>query len=62
MPRQLKEGDVLDVCPKCKTHRLVVRRNRSTNELFVGCSGYPSCRHTIREDDYHDGGDYSWVK
>lgn len=62
MPRQLKEGDILDVCPECKKHRLVVRRNRKTNNSFVGCCGYPACKHTIREDDYHDEGDYSWAR
>lgn len=32
-------------CPKCGKP-LVKRVNGEDNSLFVGCSGFPKCRHT----------------
>lgn len=32
-------------CPDCGA-RLAVRANRATGEEFLGCSKYPSCKHT----------------
>lgn len=34
-------------CPKCKSGRLVLCLNSSTNENFYGCSNYPYCDYTI---------------
>ena len=33
-------------CPIC-TRPMVMRRNRTNGQAFLGCSGYPSCRGTI---------------
>ena len=42
------------VCPKCSKGALVPRKNSSNNELFLGCSTFPSteCNFTIDVDDY----------
>jgi len=62
MPRQLKEGDAVGECPECKSNQLIVRRNRKSGELFIGCGGYPTCNYTMNTNDYHEPGDFSWVK
>ncbi|MDO4805358.1 MAG: UvrD-helicase domain-containing protein [Lachnospiraceae bacterium] len=36
-------------CPRCKTGRLTVRKNESSNRYFVGCSNYPRCDYTVRD-------------
>lgn len=36
---------VANACPRCGS-ALVERRNRSTEESFLGCSAYPRCRYT----------------
>lgn len=33
-------------CPVC-TRPMVMRRNRTNGQAFLGCSGYPTCRGTI---------------
>lgn len=33
------------VCPKCQTHDLVERTNRSSGQTFIACSGYPECKY-----------------
>jgi len=33
-------------CPRCGAP-MVTRRNRSSGEEFLGCSGFPSCRATL---------------
>lgn len=43
-------------CPKCGQGTMVVRVNRGTGEIFVGCSRYPTCKWT-RKTAY--GLDYS---
>ena len=32
-------------CPDC-SWPLVPRRNMETNEVFLGCSQWPACKHT----------------
>jgi len=34
-------------CPKCKTGHLLVRKNESMNQFFVGCSNYPRCDYAV---------------
>lgn len=38
-------------CPKCGEGTAVIRRNKRTGWLFVGCSRFPECRWT-RKTDY----------
>lgn len=41
-------------CPDCG-EALRLRRNRESGSLFLGCSGYPSCRHSEPYDEVlHD--------
>jgi ssDNA-binding Zn-finger/Zn-ribbon topoisomerase 1 len=37
-----------EYCPLCRK-RLVIRINRSTQEKFVGCSGFPKCKYIKKE-------------
>lgn len=39
------QGKILKPCPECGRD-LVVRRNRQNDSEFLGCTGYPECRHT----------------
>lgn len=34
------------LCPRCQQGTLVVRTRRSDGNRFLGCSRFPSCRHT----------------
>lgn len=43
-------------CPDCG-RRLVERQGKYGP--FLGCTGYPSCRHTQHIHDYHSAGNYS---
>lgn len=36
-------------CPRCKTGKLLVRKNDSTNKFFVGCTNYPQCDYTVND-------------
>lgn len=36
-------------CPRCKTGRLVVRKNEERNRYFLGCSNYPQCDYTVND-------------
>lgn len=36
-------------CPRCKTGRLVVRKNEERNQYFLGCSNYPQCEYTVND-------------
>ena len=36
-----------EICPLCGGS-LVPKKNRTTGELFYGCSNYPECKHTKR--------------
>ena len=36
-------------CPKCKTGKLLIRRNERTGKDFVGCTNYPHCTYTIND-------------
>ncbi len=38
-------------CPWCETGRLVIRRNGSTGEQFLGCSHYPQCNQSYKNID-----------
>jgi ssDNA-binding Zn-finger/Zn-ribbon topoisomerase 1 len=40
-------------CPECG-EPLTVRKNRTTDELFLACTGYPSCRYTEEIDDLEE--------
>jgi restriction system protein len=46
---QVGEPRSLDAstCPRCGSS-MVVRKNRSSGEEFLGCSGFPACRQTLR--------------
>lgn len=39
-------GKTGEKCPKCSGF-LVIRRNSFDNSLFVGCSTFPKCNHTM---------------
>ena len=43
-------------CEKCGSEMLL-RKNKSTNTEFLGCSSFPKCRNTIsfEEDSYYEG-------
>jgi len=43
--RQIEESN--EVCPLCGG-KLVVRRNKSNGEPFMGCKNYPECKFTKR--------------
>jgi DNA topoisomerase-1 len=36
---------IVKTCPKCG-RRLTIKRNSETGEEFLGCTGFPDCRHT----------------
>ena len=36
-------------CPWCETGKLVVRRNGTTGEQFLGCSHYPQCNQSYKD-------------
>lgn len=44
-------------CPRCDG-KMVRRKNRETDEHFLGCSNYPRCKHTQpvepEEDEWPD--------
>ena len=42
-------------CPLCQQERLVERKNRKTNEIFFGCSRYPTCTWTSPSKRTRDG-------
>jgi ssDNA-binding Zn-finger/Zn-ribbon topoisomerase 1 len=37
-------------CPQCGVGKLVRRENRNTGEKFLGCSKYPECRYTQKDE------------
>lgn len=55
MPRD--EDITIWDCPKCGKGKLVHRTNRSTGEKFLGCSDYPNCKYTQKEEA-SDGDEY----
>lgn len=38
-------------CPQCNK-QVVIRKNRTNHEDFIGCSGYPNCRWTMSVRKY----------
>jgi ssDNA-binding Zn-finger/Zn-ribbon topoisomerase 1 len=47
----LKDDDItIWDCPECGTGKLVRRENRKTGEKFLGCTKYPICKYTQREE------------
>lgn len=46
-----KEKETLDAikCPRCKSGNLMVRKNESTYQYFVGCSHFPRCEYTFND-------------
>lgn len=45
-----------ETCPRCKSQRLTLRRNRDTGHIFVGCLGFSyfgGCRYTENLWDYN---------
>lgn len=38
-------------CPWCETGKLVVRKNGTTGEQFLGCSHYPQCNQSYKDID-----------
>ena len=45
----IQPGDLVSVrCPNCSADtKLIVKRNRKSGELFLGCPNWPSCKHTL---------------
>ena len=39
------------ICPQCG-NVLVNRTNKSNNNEFLGCSGYPNCKYTSKLTDF----------
>jgi ssDNA-binding Zn-finger/Zn-ribbon topoisomerase 1 len=37
-------------CPDCPTGRLIRRTNSKTHEKFLGCTNYPKCKYTQKEE------------
>lgn len=37
-------------CPECLNGKLVRRTNRMTKEKFLGCSNYPNCTYTQKDE------------
>ena len=37
-------------CPECPTGKLIRRKNKRTEETFLGCTNYPKCTHTQKEE------------
>lgn len=35
------------ICPRCKTGKMIIRKNESSNLYFVGCTNYPNCDYTV---------------
>jgi len=52
-------------CPKAHCNgRLVYRTNKNTNEKFIGCENFPTCRYTEpleKEDDLNGVADAASV-
>jgi len=44
----MKPGTMLSItCPRCGlAHRLILRKNTETGELFCGCQNWPVCKYT----------------
>lgn len=38
-------------CPKCRSGKLVLKKNQGDMREFVGCSNYPGCSNTYKELD-----------
>lgn len=47
-----------DECPDCQS-RLVLRRNRQTQQTFIGCSAWPKCKFTSPDPDTYDPDPYA---
>ena len=45
--KNLYQSDSKIICKRCSSV-MVERRNKVSQELFLGCSSYPKCRHTER--------------
>lgn len=44
---EIKSGHNTHIhCPECGDGEMIVRQNRQTDEFFLGCSNYPSCKHS----------------
>ena len=56
MSRDPVDTDRYGNCPKCG-RKLVERKGKFGP--FLGCTGYPDCRHTQSNDDYQNPGDFS---
>ncbi len=39
------------LCPRCKTGRLVVRKNTETGKSFLGCTNYPFCEKSYDQTE-----------
>ena len=39
-------------CDKCKKGKFIQRKNRKDGTFFYGCSDYPKCKNTLREEDF----------
>lgn len=40
------KADTNRTCPECKIGRLICRQNTENGRFFVGCTEYPSCKHS----------------
>lgn len=46
-PSDLRLPLITKCCPECGPRAsLVIRTNKRTKELFLGCERYPECRYT----------------
>ena len=46
-------------CEKCG-NEMLLRKNKSTNIEFLGCSSFPKCRNTVSfEEDSYYGDSYN---
>jgi hypothetical protein len=52
--QETKKETTIWNCPKC-TGALIKRQNKLTKEIFYGCTNYPKCKYTQREEKSDDG-------
>lgn len=48
-PELLQSIDKNVVCPRCKTGKLILRKNDTDDLQFYGCSNFPYCRYMIKD-------------
>lgn len=56
---QFKEGDTVELCPRCNDE-LKVRKGKYG--LFIGCNNYPACRKTFNYEGFRVNNELIKVK